>query len=617
MKKDLKNIYQSEDGQMTDITTLDQQTTNRPLRFALGLTIFTVIVAGVAWLGAWTFRHYAPDSVQNFFGGRNQQIELSIQGPDEVSAGDMVEYVIKYKNRGQVAVDETSLNVRYPAGLIVESVEPAARVRVDSQLKLEDNWDLGTLSRDQEGQIVIKGRLVGEDKSNQNFWAVLYYQPANFSSKFQQEASKTTTINGVPLQVEVSTAATIPPSEDLEIKIKYRNSTDKVLAKAAMEIVYPKDFTVQETQPENTDDRWLVENLEPQTENEITIIGHFAATTSGPQEFIVKSLLLDSQEDYLLQEQKIVVTVMESDVTIELKINGSREDDTVSFGDSLSYSLIYENTGDQTLSDVTASVIVSSTGELIDWTSLFDRYDGSLEEFEAGKILSWTSKEVPNLAKVKPGQKGVIDFSVDIVGAAGEASGDLNIRSAAAMKIGQVGDQSVTVEQKSNTVKLSLNSNISLTTKGRYFDDKGNPVGSGPLPPKVGGTTTYLIDWQIDNSLHEIQNVVLQTVLPTSVTYDKLVKVSVGDLTYNPATRVVSWTINRLPPSVATTGQASFAVKITPSGQDFGKVLLLTGEQRLTARDKNTNAIIEKVQGAITTDLLYDTSAKGRGTVVE
>lgn len=41
-------------------------------------------------------------------------------------------------------------------------------------------------------------------------------------------------------------------------------------------------------------------------------------------------------------------------------------------------------------------------------------------------------------------------------------------------------------DNKSNVIKNLINSDLSLSEKILYFNEDNVPVGSGPLPPKVG-----------------------------------------------------------------------------------------------------------------------------------
>jgi hypothetical protein len=91
-------------------------------------------------------------------------------------------------------------------------------------------------------------------------------------------------------------------------------------------------------------------------------------------------------------------------------------------------------------------------------------------------------------------------------------------------------------------------------------------------------------------------------------------------LTFDPASRTVTWSINKVP---VGTGQiypqlsASFEVSTTPQAADVGYPKILTDKTNLTATDSFTGASLTTSFDSLTTDLINDINAQGKGLVIE
>ena len=103
--------------------------------------------------------------------------------------------------------------------------------------------------------------------------------------------------------------------------------------------------------------------------------------------------------------------------------------------------------------------------------------------------------------------------------------------------------------------------------------------------------------------------------LPASVSWVGKKDITAGDLEYQPESRSVVWTINRMPTTINLDYRISFEVSITPKTSDAGKILALTVDINLTGTDQVTSAKISQTAGSITTDLVKDSMAKGKGLV--
>ena len=167
-------------------------------------------------------------------------------------------------------------------------------------------------------------------------------------------------------------------------------------------------------------------------------------------------------------------------------------------------------------------------------------------------------------------------------------------------------------------IEVRITTQVQLRPEARYTDDEYQPLGAGPVPPEAGITTTYQIQWYLSNASNEVTDAKITTTLPQNVFW-KGGETGSGTLSFDPATREVAWTINRVP---ARSGldlsglSANFTVSITPKESEIGSAVILTEQTSLEALDGFTNQIIQKKFDVLTTDITTDPKYAGQGKVI-
>jgi hypothetical protein len=94
-------------------------------------------------------------------------------------------------------------------------------------------------------------------------------------------------------------------------------------------------------------------------------------------------------------------------------------------------------------------------------------------------------------------------------------------------------------------------------------------------------------------------------VLPDYVNFTARNNATSGSISFDSATRIVTWNIPSLP--VATyKADAEFNISITPTENDRNRILVLSPGVSLIATDQETKALIQKKSGPKTTKLEDD-----------
>jgi hypothetical protein len=611
IEKELFEIYKDPNGEIPDMSKIYHKKKSRAKRTLIGLVAFFAFLAALSWAGFFFF-----GQGRNFSGDK---VTLEIITPATVAGGDMVEYTIKYKNGEGVPLGQAEIQAKMPETFVLSETVPAPS-------EGENLWRLGSLSAGKEGEIKVRGILRGAIDNLEAFQAVLTYKPADFNSEFQKVATAVMKIDHSVLDLELSGPSRILTKSEALFKIKYKNTAAISLQNVRISVPAPQGFSFKEKADEAGALNWDLAEILPSEEKEIEFHGSFGEAVEGEKEIKVEIGFVSGDKFYLQKESVFKTNVLAGAMVVTLVANGDSKDRTINFGDTLNYSIAYQNKDKADLSEIEIKMVFESTSRnnkmILDWATLKDDEDGVVlgtqlsPEVRQGTI-TWTKRQVPALAKLVPGAEGMINFQIKLKPFSefqGWDTKDFEIKSLVAVKIGKMGSETGEETISSNTINLKVNTNLGFQTEARYFNDDNIAVGSGPLPPRAGEVTAYRIFWTVTNSLHEIENLRVSTVLPENINWSNKYEITAGELKFNEATREVAWTLNRMPLDVQSLG-TNFEVTVTPTAAEKGKLLTLLLGTNLTATDKSTGGIITKVTDALTSNLLGDPAAEGKGIV--
>jgi hypothetical protein len=601
--KDLKSIYSDHEGKLPDFTRLDGKPGSRFRSLLFGVIGTLAILAAATWGGLLFF------SRSSGFTGENVELTVLTTGP--FVAGAENDVIIRYRNNERIPVARAEIELRAPEGFEVMGSDPASA---------EDGaWSVGSVAPGSEGEVKVRGYVRKELDAAMTFEARLNYRPADFNADFQKVASHTVVVSESVLALTGTGPKEMTPGDEITFTYEYENRSDAALENLRFVIDPLEGFIFASADPKADEDvaqQWTIPKIEPKAKGTVAVKGTFSSTSRGTKALGARMGFVGDSGLIPIAKAEASTEVLKSNLDLALIVNGSDKPPTVSFGDQLFFTLRYENAGDVALKDVTLSVdLPTEPKDILDWVSLKDDLAGVRKD----STLTWTKKEIPDLASLAKGAKGEINFSLQIVRKplALEVQPDYVIHALASAKIAKVGNLSGARQVDAVPMDIRLFSDASFTAFGRYYTDEGVPVGSGPLPPKVGEKTVYRVYWVIRNSLHELTNLSISTLLPQNVKWTGVPReVTAGSLDFDETGRKATWRLNRLPTSVPEV-LVSFEVELTPESEDIGEILDLTGDNRFEALDKAVEAVILKTQPAIGTDLIGDEEAGGKGVVTD
>lgn len=601
IEKNLAKIYKYEDGNDVDITKLEKKQGLGVFGLFFLLLFILILLVGATW--SYYIYLYPKDSQIT------QEVDMTIDGPKEIIAGQDFVYKINYANPTDIEIRNVEITLIPPDNFIL----------LDSNPPIEDSrtiWKIKKINSLSSGNIKIKGKLIGKQQEKSIALADMSWTPVNTNAEFRKNRALETIINKTGLNFNFTIPSNVLVGDIANIFIKYTPDNDNYLKNIRFKIDQIENIEFESVKLKDEDETNIIEKIKKGTwqineidNNEHIIEIQFKVIKKINEIEKIKFHFEYAGDDdayYSFLEKTIDFNVIKNDLNLSLILNGSTIDQGVNFGQTLNYSIAFSNKGVNNLGNVAIMAVLDS--DIIDWSSIKASNNGVIKS----NTITWSHREDPQLKTLKGGDDGLMDFSANVLPFNKIKGENINykISSYAQFGIGKLGDSGTTTklsidETRSNTIVARVNSNLKLNETVRYFNDDNIAVGLGPLPPRVGESTKYRVYWEATNNLHKLSNIIVKTTLPKYVYWVSNLNPTIGTLNYNNSTHQVVWNIGNLEINELI-GNVSFDIKIDPIEDDIGKVLVLLSNTIISAFDEDTKAKINFTGQANTTRLEND-----------
>lgn len=598
IKSSLSEIYKDSKGNKVNVEKMDIKK-RRGVIFWFFITIFLFFMLLGVGLSGYYYVYNASTNLED--------IKVEVKGKEKVGANEEVVYTIECKNGSRVALEDIRVNLSYSDNFLFIDSSPTPEQNNNS-------WYIQRIPPNSSEEIEVRGRVIDKKGASSVILATMHYLPANFSSEFKKEDSFSTVVKSIGFQANMDNPQSMLVGEKGVISFDIDSEEENHVNEFKILADIPENFTITDytLTPEDEESKATMEEVGPKAWNIKGLIegsysldiefevGSKASSTEDMKFNFIKEV---SGQEFGFLQKNAAMEVMESDLDLNLIIEGSQKDQPVNFGQKLNYTLTYANRGDSAMNNVVLMAVLDS--EFLDWTTL----DMEQKGVEKGHAITWGKEQIPDLEELAPGEQGTIDLTIDVLSFREDmlnSNDDFQIESYAQFSMG--GDATSTQEgsdNKSNTIVNAINSDLDLDSEVRYFNENNLPVGTGPLPPQVGEETTFKAYWTITNNLHELEETRVRVELPDHISWNGKQRTSVGDIKYNEDDHEVVWEIGKMPITVYRV-DAQFDISLTPSQEDENKILILLPKSVVTAKDKQTGDDLERSTEPTTTKLEDD-----------
>lgn len=536
-----------------------------------GFIIFVIILAIIAGILGWqSFQ-------QNVYS--KEILKLEILGPDSAEILQEARYVVKYKNNGNIRLEELRLIFEYPKYSVLESGKTARQ-----EIALEDIYP------GQERTLEFPGRLFGKEGELKVAKAELSYRPKNLTARYISTTSFTTMVAKVPLNFELDLPSKIESGKEIRFRLNYFSNVNYPLSNLRIEMEYPGDFEFLESTPQGLEnDEWEIGLLNRTDGGRIEVRGKVSGEIGEEKLFRGKLGSWQDGEFVLLKEVMWGVKIVEPSLLISQQINGNPKY-IASPGDQLHYEILFRNIGQNPLTDL--YLVADLEGNAFD----FGTIKAPMGDFETGDnsvIFDW--KNNPKLRFLDVQEQGSVDFWINLKEAP-EMVGPQDKNPLLKTKI--------YLSQTREEFLTRVNSQLEISQKG-YFEDEvfGN---EGPLPPAVGQTTTYTVIWQVKNYFNDLKNVKVKARLGEGVKPSGKIFPEDASLTFDSQSREMVWSIGDMGAGKGVADSpmgVAFQVAFTPRESQQGKVAILAERIKVEGQDQWTGEVLHQEGAELDTAL--------------
>lgn len=534
------------------------------------------------------------------FGGRSvstDHITVTTDGPTSISSGDTVTLLIAVENGNPVAAKGTTLSVELPdtARSPENQEEPFARY--------EDT--LGDIMPGETESRSVRMVLFGAENERVAIPIRLEYRVDGSNAVYVKEAEYDVVITSSPISISAEAVTEASAGQTITFAVKVRSNAKETIENVAVLAQYPFGFQAARGQGPV----YQVGTLEPGEERTIAVSGTLSGEDSDERVFRFTAGTRKDESANLL-----TVSYATTPVSVGLKkpflqttLSIDRDTSTspvVAAGAQIQSIISWVNTLTSPILDGQVSVKLSGTA--LDASSV-TAYSGFYRSSDMTIVYSKESDR--GLANLAPGATGSGSFIFRVKPNASLANVKNPTIVATVSVAGRRYDENNVPESVSSTLVRTIKVGTELALAGTSRYTTGPFKNTGPWPPVADQETTYTLDLALSNTVNSVADAVVTGTLPSYVRYVGATNPADGSITYNAASRTVTWKAGDVAIGSGhgtAARQASFQVALLPSISQRGTSPVLMSSLKATGFDRFTERQLSVGQSDITTQTLGD-----------
>ncbi|MFA5130402.1 MAG: hypothetical protein WC477_05855 [Patescibacteria group bacterium] len=602
VEKSLTAIYEGKPTKQW-LNTLDRGKHATWLKAIIGTLVMLALLATGAWAGLFFF------GTSHFKGNG---VEIHIEGPNEITTGQESTFFINWFNVMREPLADVRFQVALPSDFVLTSVDP--QPTSDPLV-----FHLGSQAVEGRGTIKITGMFTGAIGSKNTIQVITTYRPASFNSDFETLSSKDVSYAKSVLKGTISAPEKVIPGDVVKISYTIENFGSKDMQNVRVRFSLPDGFVPATSTQEQLDAKQVsihTPSIGAGSSTTFVLTGSFVSHSGGNATMVAEAGFVRSDGNFASADhQEKTISVLAGDLDMNVIINGTQDDRSVKNGDIQHITMSYQNRSGETLENVVLILHAQlpdgshATSTFLNWNQIDDQNKGTV----SGNAIRYTSDQIDSLKSITANADGMIELSIPVKEHV-LPSEDVPIRILLEADIDSVGGQRVNRVVKTQPITLRLQSDAAVESVARYATEEGAPIGSGPLPPIVGSSTTYNVLWHFTKTLHSIDRITVSAALPPAVTWVGQRDVGAGNVSYDQDKKLITWTINTVPAEVGDLS-ASFDITLHPAEADVGRFADLVGETRFEFTDQPSGESILRTSPSLSTDMSDDPIAGRKGVV--
>lgn len=525
-KEVLKSLYHDDGRKKSHYKQLDKQSGSGLKLFFLFM-LFSAIVAGaVAY-----YKTYGLPNISLFnLSQGNARITIESEQTATLLTPFSVEIAISSED-----AKSGTLSVFIPEGFVVSDTNPK---QANESRQHELSWNLGEQDFAGAAPIVISGMFTGPLNSYKSFRAIVTYEPKNFESTFQSNATATVHVNASPISVELSGPQSMTVGQQETFTLTLLNS--------GSEPVHNLQIQTQNLDGFKIEDVPAIQSLAPSEQKSFEVKGSFSQQQDKTRTITWHVVTLENGTEIIMATAPHEVNISSDPLLLELSLNHNPQH--LSPGQTLSGQLRYQNKNDSPVNDAQLILVIDAPSvdnqsilnwDFLDTTGSPEVIGSQISNTVRRATITWSAQTLPTLKTIEPQGQGVISFDIPV-----KTAEQLNLSTigAATFRISSEFNSDDTTAQAQPLV-LPLMSDAKL---------QAGAIKAGEL---------IVVQWTLNHHVHHIKDIKVETSLFDSVSWATQTDSSDGTLSYDESSKTVQW---MLPSHAPTDGPATatFALRL-------------------------------------------------------
>lgn len=511
-----------------------------------------------------------------------KNVELRIDGPDQVENGQLETFEVVITNNSGKALLDINIFVELPPTFVLQNQEEVFKNSISK------------INPGEEKKIEFF-IIASSDKSKEEMIARIDYSPQDVSARFVRVVSKEIIVGKLDVNMILDLPQIIYAEQEIKGVLHIIPNSDIDTSPLYLKLNLPESFKLQDiNQDFDYETVWKLGNLKEGYNIKREFIGRLVG---GENSYVFSAQLgkLDGVTFLALNSVESFVEVSESPIFLEQKIQRPQQN-FIRNGDEVVIKITYTNKSEIPLEDVKLTTTISR--DLID-TSSITAQNARIDR-DVG-LIEWdqTTDSSLRFVDVDEGGEFFISFNIrDNILPVNANDTEKSIFVETRIK-SEKNNLSLggAILQAENKLLLNLITNLELEQS--LFRESSD---EGPHPPRAGELSVYTIRWNLENTVNQARSVRVEAVLPPYVIWQGYSAPSNENIEFVSSVDTVIWNVNNVDVgtgNIYSRRTVEFKLGIVPSSQDIITGVNILEQTKLTGVDSFTSMFLEQDIGSV------------------
>ncbi|OHA48872.1 MAG: hypothetical protein A2806_04225 [Candidatus Terrybacteria bacterium RIFCSPHIGHO2_01_FULL_48_17] len=501
-------------------------------------------------------------------------VSIELNAPQFVTVGEEAKIVAVVKNGSGSVLRDVNATLFLPEGISSEASQTQRLEPINAREQRTVEFTVPVVANARDFTVRTSVR----------------FRAGTLSATFEKTAETSILVSAAPVKISLSFPSDISAERPFTFFIRYQSDATTILENVGVILQKPGGFSIDRARPSHTSvdslALWDIGALRPGEESEISVTGRFAAGDPAG-EFVARIGLLDDSHRSLRiifagTSEKQTAAREELGLTVFIQEVENPGEVIVFAGDTISIAIGYENKSNRELENVLVDLGIAHRD--LDQKSIIA--NPSFRRSPSGSFR-WDASVIPQFSQLARGASGRITFSINLANTI-TMNGFEDANQSFPIEV-RVFAEGRTQAEHTTTAKIGTR----LAVRGDIYYNDSTYVNTGPLPLRVGQTTTFTVRILVLGGTNGFRNAIVRFVLGPAVSFGETLSPKDAAVSWNEETREVVWNIGTL---TAGTGilqpprELVFRIDAAPRQQDLGgpisliDTVVLNGEDEFTGR---------------------------------